>query len=150
MIIDKLSSLKNYTALHPNFSKAVEYINSLNFDNLNIGKIILDGDNVFASVSESKLKSTTEAKLEVHEKYIDIQIPVSKSESFGWTSRSNLKSEVAPYDNVKDIQFFKDSYTLQVDVKPDNFIIFFPDDAHAPCIGETGTTITKIVIKIKL
>lgn len=148
MIIDNLSKLTEYETLNPHFGKAIKFIQSLDLKNPELGKFEIDGKNVFASISESKLKTPEQAKLEVHNNYIDIQIPISKAEGFGWTGRSELTKEAAPFDETKDIQFFEDKPTLNYDLQPGNFAIFFPQDGHAPCIGE-GTVI-KIVIKIKV
>lgn len=148
MIIDNLSKLTEYETLNPHFGKAIKFIQLLDLKNPELGKFEIDGKNVFASISESKLKTPEQAKLEVHNNYIDIQIPISKAEGFGWTGRSELTKEAAPFDETKDIQFFEDKPTLNFDLQPGNFAIFFPQDGHAPCIGE-GTVI-KIVIKIKV
>ncbi|MEN9919734.1 MAG: hypothetical protein RL662_2170 [Bacteroidota bacterium] len=148
MIIDSIKNLKNYSGLNPLFPKAIAYINSLDFANLAIGKVELDGKNMFSIISESTLKTCENAKLEVHNNYIDIQIPVSKTEGFGWSQRVDVSEEKAPFDEVKDIQFFEDKSALQFNLPPNNFVIFFPQDAHAPCIGEG--TVTKIVIKVKV
>lgn len=148
MIVDNLEKLAEYKELNPNFGKAIEFIKSLDLKNLTLGKVEIDGKNVFASISESKLKTPENAKVEVHNNYIDIQIPVSKAEGFGWIGRSELKNEVAPFDTTKDIQFFEDKPILNFDLQPGNFAIFFPQDGHAPCIGEG--TVVKIVVKVKI
>lgn len=148
MIIDSIEKLPEYAGLNPLFPKAIEYIRSLDFNNLPIGKIELDGKNLFVSVSESTLKTPENAKLEVHNEYIDIQLPVSKPEGFGWIARKDLKHESAPFNAEKDIQFFEDKSSMQFDLQPGNFAIFFPQDGHAPCIGEG--TVVKIVVKVKV
>lgn len=148
MIIDSLSNTAPYEQTNPLFKKAFEYIKTLDFSRLEVGKTILDGDNLFVSVSDSTLKSKDKAKLEVHNSYIDIQLPISKEETFGWSSRTNLKSEAAPFNNEKDIQFFNDSPDSYITIKPGDFLIFYPQDAHAPCIGEGN--ILKIIVKIKI
>lgn len=148
MIIDSIEKLTEYETLNPLFPKAIEYIKSLDLKNLQVGKVEIDGKNLFVSVNESNLKTAANAKLEAHNEYIDIQIPVSKAEGFGWSPRANMKKPVATFDTTKDIQFFEDSYSMQFDLQPGNFVIFFPQDAHAPCVGEG--TVTKIIIKVKI
>lgn len=148
MIIDSIDKLEEYASLNPLFPKAIEYIRSLDFNNIQLGKVELDGRNLFASVSESNLKTPENAKLEVHNDYIDIQLPVSKAETFGWSPRADMKKEAGPFNAEKDIQFFEDKSSLQFTLQPGNFAVFFPQDSHAPCIGE-GTVI-KIVIKVKV
>lgn len=148
MIIDSIDRLSDYAELNPLFPKAIEYIKSLDFNNLQIGKVELDGKNLFVAVSESNLKTPENAKLEVHNNYIDIQLPVSKAEGFGWTARKDLKQETAPFNTEKDIQFFEDKSAMRFDLQPGCFAIFFPEDGHAPCIGEG--TVVKIVVKVKV
>lgn len=148
MIIDSIEKIEEYIGLNLYFPQAVKYIKSLDFNNIQLGKVELDGKNLFASVTESTLKNTVDAKLEVHNEYIDIQIPVSKAETFGWSPRADMKDESAPFDAEKDIQFFKDKSSMQFTLQPGNFAVFFPQDAHAPCIGEGK--IIKIVIKVKI
>lgn len=148
MIIDSLKNTAPYEQMNPLFKKAFEYIRTLDFSKLEVGKTILDGDNLFVSVNDSTLKSKETAKLEVHNSYIDIQLPISKEETFGWTSRANLKSETAPFNNEKDIQFFNDTPDSYITIKPGDFLIFFPEDGHAPCVGEGN--ILKIIVKVKI
>lgn len=148
MIIDSIENLSNYKSLNPFLAKAIEFIKSLDMNNLEIGKVEIDGKNIFAIISESNLKTSEQAKVEVHNNYLDIQIPVSKAEGFGWIDRAGLQKEAAPFDTTKDIQFFEDKPIVKFDLMPGNFVIFFPQDGHAPCIGEGS--IIKIVIKVKV
>ena len=146
MIIDNLSNSKQYLSLHPRFEEIFSYIDSLNWNNLPIGVTELDGQQVKIIVSESDMKSQDEAKLEVHQKFIDIQIPVTKSETFGWRSLDTLKKSVGGYDAEKDIEFFDEKPTTYITVQPCEFAIFFPCDGHAPLVGDGK--IKKIIVKV--
>ena len=146
MIIDNLSNSKQYLSLHPRFEEIFSYIDSLNWNNLPIGVTELDGQQVKIIVSESDMKSQDKAILEVHQKFIDIQIPVTKSETFGWRSLDTLKKSVGGYDAEKDIEFFDDKPTTYITVQPCEFAIFFPGDGHAPLVGDGK--IKKIIVKV--
>ena len=148
MIIDHLKNSAQYEQLNPLFKKAFDYLKSLDFSKIEVGKTEIEGTDLFISISNSNLKTKEDAKLEIHDKYIDIQMPVSKAEGFGWIGRRDMKSEAAPFDVEKDIQFFTDKPQTYFSVEPGNFAIFFPEDGHAPCIGEG--TILKIVVKVKV
>jgi len=148
MIIDNLKSASLYESLNPHFKKAFDYLKSLDFSRLEPGKTELEGKDLFVNVSNSTLKTKENAKLEVHDNYIDIQMPVSKPEGFGWIHRSELKKEAAPFNMEKDIQFFEDKPETYFTVNPGNFAIFFPEDGHAPCVGEGE--ILKIVVKVRI
>lgn len=148
MILDSLENSSLYEHLNPLFPKAFDYIKKLDFSNIETGKTEVDGLNLFVGISDSKLKEKQDAKLEAHNKYIDIQIPISKKEIFGWSARETLKKPIGEFNTDKDIIFFEDTPASYIEVNPRDFAIFFPHDAHAPCIGEG--TVRKIVIKIRI
>lgn len=148
MVIDSLKNSESSEKLHPLFKKAFDYLKSVDFAKAEVGKTELQGKDLFVVVSDSTLKTTSDAKLEVHNDYIDIQMPVSMPETFGWIARKDLKSPKEPFNTEKDIQFFSDTPVSYVTVNPGDFAIFFPEDGHAPCIGEG--VIRKVVVKIKI
>lgn len=146
MIIDNLQNSALYENLNPLFKQAFDYLKSLDFSSIEPGKTVLVENKLTVAVSDSNMKTPENAKLEVHDKFIDIQLPVSKAERFGWKERSALKTEREPYNPEKDILFFTDQPETTFDLQPGNFAIFFPEDGHAPCIGEGQ--IRKIVVKV--
>lgn len=148
MVIDSLQHTEIYEKINPLFKIAFDYIKSTDFTIAEAGKVELHGKDLFVMVSDTKLKPEVDAMLEVHNDYIDIQIPISRSETFGWASRSDLKSEKEPFNNEKDIQFFIDKPKTFFIVNPGDFVIFWPQDGHAPCVGEGS--IRKVIIKIKV
>lgn len=147
MVIDSLKHTEIYERINPLFAKAFEFIKKTDFSQIEPGKIELEGEDLFLIVSDSNLKDKVAAKLEVHNQYIDIQIPVSQSESFGWKGRRNLHTQSDDFDLSRDIQFFEDVPDSYFSVSPGSFVAFWPQDAHAPCIGEG--VIRKVVVKIK-
>lgn len=148
MIIDSLRNALTYEHIHPKIKKAFDFISSIDLEKVPEGRIELEENNLFVIISDNKLKGKHEAKLEAHNEYIDIQIPVSKSETYGWSCRANLHDPTGRFDSNKDVQFFNDIPESYFSLSPGQFIIFFSGDAHAPCIG-TGE-IRKVVVKIKL
>lgn len=148
MIIDNLANAANYFDLHPLFEKAFEYINKLDIEGTPTGNTEIEGSLLKASIVETQLKPEAEARLETHRKYIDIQIPVSCTESYGWKSRATLSDSESGYNETDDIEFFRDRPTTMVTLQPGEFIIFSPEDGHAPLVGEGA--IRKIILKIAL
>lgn len=148
MIIDNLNNTKDYEHVHPLFKQAFDFLKNGDLSAMPLGKVEIAGDDLFAMISDSRLKAVQEAKLEVHNKYLDIQMPLSGSETMGWKSRVLLEKSLEAFDTERDIQFFEDSISTFFNLEPYNFVIFFPQDGHAPCIGEGS--VKKVVIKIKL
>ena len=110
------------------------------------GKIVLDGDKLFISVSDVTGKTPEAARVETHEKYIDIQMPLTATETIGWIAADECVTVTNAYNAEKDIAFFADKPTTYVALQPKQFAIFFPHDGHAPCIGQGD--FRKAVVKV--
>lgn len=76
-----------------NYRRALEYIATTDLTELDPGKHELDGENLFVNIVDSKLKTPVEARLEAHDRYIDIQVPLSCAESFGVKPRALCMQE---------------------------------------------------------
>jgi len=146
MILDSLKNANASISLNPRFKQAFEFIQKNDLAKMDPGKVILDGDNLFISIMEIDGKLPEVAKMEAHKKYIDIQVVLSGQETMGWTAIENCTNEIEPYQAEKDIIFYTDKPTTYFTVNPGEFAIFFPEDGHAPAIG--NGPIKKAVIKV--
>ena len=147
MIIDSLKNLKNYESVNPLFSKVVEFLNGHDLNLLEVGKHEIVGKDLFVNIQMAKGRTPDEAVIETHDKMIDIQIPLSASETFGYTPREALPK--ATYNAEKDItkipELAAESY---ITCQPGMMAIFFPQDGHAPCIAGVPE-IKKAIFKVK-
>ena len=149
MIIGSLTQTKRFEILHPDFKKVFEYVRSGNWQQVTAGKIILEEDKIWVNVDEVTGKSREAAKLEAHNRFIDIQIPLLQEETFGWEERGRLAMEEEEgYQVQNDIPFYQERPALYFTLPVGDFVIFFPEDAHAPCIG--NGKMKKMVVKVKL
>ena len=150
MILDDLNNINKYVAIHPSFEKAFTYFTSTNFEDIKPGKYEIEGEQIFALVvSEdgvAMLDST--AQFECHNTYIDIQYVFSGVETVGYKSRLTCVEPRGTYDDKKDVLFYEDAPDFFFKLHPGQFGIYFPDDVHAPMIGEGK--IRKVVLKIKV
>ena len=148
MIIDTLANAEKYIGLHRNFQKAFEFIRSKDWSTVEPGKFPIQGDELHASVSLKDGVKTNDAQFEAHNHYIDIQVCPAGSEKLGWKPRKNCKEQKTAYDPEKDVTFYSDRPETYFELHEGQFAIFFPDDVHAPMIGEGP--IRKLVVKVKL
>jgi len=150
MIIDNLSNSEKYNCIHPLFAKAFEYIKSQDLAIIEDGKFEINGDNLRAIVSNKKGMTADESisKFECHDKHIDIQLCIKGKEQFGWKTRSSCIQQKGEYNAEKDVVFYKDRPDMYFELTDNQFAIFFPEDVHAPMIGEGE--IKKLVIKVKI
>lgn len=133
---------------NPYYQRALEYIQQNNLNALSCGRHIIDGDNLCVNIVDSELSPSSEAKFEVHNQYIDIQIPLSAPESYGVKSRSECQQPIGEFNEDDDYILFEDEITTIATRQPGEMIVFTPDDAHAPLIGEG--LIHKAIFKVKV
>jgi biofilm protein TabA len=148
MIIDSLENADKYINLHPRFAKAFEFIKQQNLQTIEAGKFEIDGKDLHASVSLKEGVKQADAKFEAHNNYIDIQVCPTGSETLGWKPRAKCVTEKEPYNTEKDVIFYKDEPDTYFQLNAGQFAIFYPEDVHAPMIGEGP--IKKLVVKVKL
>ena len=143
MILDTLDNLGKIVDLNPLFKVVVDFVRDNDLEKLEAGKHMIQGDEVFVNVQVAKGKTAEEAVLETHEKMIDIQIPISGEET----------CELPPleYNAEKDITKFPGVKSLcHVTCRKGMFVVFYPQDGHAPCITsepELKKAIFKVAVK---
>ena len=150
MILDSLHNAEKYYNLHKEFKTAFEFLNQFDIKTFTTDKIKIN-DNVFAIVAQEKTRNENDTYFEAHRQYIDIQYIISGDEYMGWEAIKNCKTIHKDYDEEKDLEFFSDKVSCLFKVDPNNFAIFFPEDAHLPLINNTNQNlISKIIIKVKV
>ena len=146
MILDSLHNAGLYETIHPRFKQAFDFLCNTDLKALSPGKIELDGSNLFANIVDITGKTAETARLETHNLYIDIQVPVTAAETMGWIAGNSLKNITEPYNREKDITFFGDIASNLINVQPMEFVIFFPEDGHQP--GISNDQHKKIIVKV--
>lgn len=150
MILDSISNGNKYSSLHPLFAKAFDYISKTDLASLEVGKFDIDGENLRGIVSDKNGTTVEEstAKFECHNAHIDIQVCIRGKETIGWKPRGACVSPRGEYSPEKDVLFYNDAPDMFFGLTDDQFVIFYPEDVHAPMIGEG--VIKKLVIKVKI
>lgn len=150
MIIDTIQNGSKYYAIHPLFKQAFEYIAATDLSSMEPGKYAIDGDKLKAAYSNKKGVTADESvsKFECHDKHIDIQVCINGVEKFGWKPREKCNVPNGGYNDAKDVQLYTDTPDTWFELTNGQFVIFFPEDVHAPMIGDG--LIKKLVIKVKI
>ena len=147
MIIDLLDNFEKYISLNPLFKEVLTFVQSTNLNELETGKHLIKGEDLFVNVQEAKGKTPDEAVLETHQKMIDIQIPISGDESFGYLPCSELPE--MEYNEFNDMTLYPGVPSRDIiTCKKGMFVIFFPLEGHAPCIS-AQTEFKKMIFKVK-
>lgn len=147
MIIDSLENVKHYRSLSERIKKGFEFLEEIDFDTIEAGKYNVEGDDIFAIVSEYDTKNHVDAKPEAHERYLDIQYIVKGEELMGYAPLED-QDIMIPYNADKDVVFYK-AETSPIKVSEGMFALFFPDDIHAPSMMiNESKPVKKVVVKI--
>ncbi len=132
------------------WDKAFEFLKTNDLEKLSTGRYELDADNLFVNVDEYVTKDEEDARFEAHKKYADIQYLVFGEEKMGISPLKNT-TEIFPYDSLKDISFFTAKQNNYRIASPATFFIFFPEDAHRPCVKtDKNSKVRKVVVKVRI
>lgn len=114
------------------------------------GRHELDGTDLYASVDEYLSREPEDCRLEAHRRYADIQYVIAGEEQIGITPLTETM-EATPYHHDNDILFLDGEVSQYGQAIPGKFFIFFPENAHMPCLksGERSQ-VKKVVVKVKL
>jgi len=146
--INKVTFARQYQLHKDYWDKAFAFLKNSNLQTLAPGKYVIDGDNVYAMITENPTKDVDSAKWESHRNFIDLQSVISGEEKIGVAPISSL-TVTMPYDAAKDLINYSGDGTFYT-ATPGTFFLFFPTDAHKPNIT-TGSNKPdkKLVIKIR-
>ncbi len=146
--IDKQEFVKQYNQNKALWDKAFAYLKETDLVNIKPGRYAIEGENVFALVTEGATKDLDKTRWEAHKNYIDIHAVIRGKETMGIAPVSGAVIS-QEYDASKDIAFYTSEgkyYTSDTG----NFFIAFTRDAHRPGIKADGAdSVKKVVIKVR-
>ena len=147
MIIDKLENAGLYRGLNGDLAKALDYLAANDFAAMEPGRYDIDGDIVYALVQRYDTRPRGEGDWEAHRRYIDVQYVVQGIETLGIAPVDSLR-ETQAYSEEKDVQLLAGSGDY-VTARDGTFVIFYPHDAHRPCLAhEHPAPVLKVVVKV--
>ena len=148
--INKKEFAISYFKNKERWDKAFMFMKNNDLSKLEPKRHDIDGNNLYALVSEYLSKNEDSARFEAHKKYIDIQYVISGIEQMAVAPLSMKKEVITPYDETKDIEFMTVSESTSYKATPDRFFLFFPSDIHRPGVRvNENSQIKKLVLKVK-
>lgn len=148
MIIDEIKHADSYFALHPGFERAFTFLRRLDLAELDITTHEIDAKDLYALMQVPNGRKRDEAQLEAHRRYIDIQYLIDGEEEIGWKPQDQCNELSHAYETERDIEFYSDTPSFYVRLRPGMFAVLFPGDAHAPVISQGS--IHKCVVKVRV
>ena len=146
--VNKHEFARQYQVNKVYWDKAFAFLKEQDLQTLANGRYPIDGDNVFAIVTQNPTKDYDSTQWESHRKYIDLHYVISGEEKIGVYPITKL-TPTKIYDSSKDIANYSGEGKIYSAV-PGTFFLFFPSDGHRPGITPGGKKADKkIVIKIR-
>ena len=149
--INKRKLAISYFKNKARWQKAFNFLKNTDLTRLDLKRYDIDGDRLFATVSEYISKNEETTNFEAHRNYIDIQYVISGKEVMNIAPLTSVKEVLTPYDTTKDIEFVTVTKIVNYKASPSNFFIFFPGDAHRPGLKDgVNSPVRKVVVKLKV
>ena len=148
MIFDHLHNARLYENLHLGLKTGVALLADSAIMSLQDGRHLIDGERLIAMPQRYDTRLASAGKWESHRRYIDIQYIVQGEELMGWANTSQLRVS-EPYDPARDVAFHEGTGSV-VRVPAGYFAIFYPEDAHMPCLAvdDRPALVRKVVLKV--
>lgn len=148
MIITNLNNTERIECLHPLFKTLFDYVKANDLLNSPLERIEVQGDDLFINNINPTCKTVEEQVLEMHRDYIDVHIVLEGTETIGWKAIEDLEHITQPYQKEGDCALSDDKPTILATLTPGQCCIVYPEDPHAPVIGEGK--IRKLIGKVKI
>lgn len=150
-----IGSMKSWTQQrkveHPVLAEAIEQLLQIAAANPEPGRIEVQGDAIYANVMMFEAKEAEQLLAEKHEQYIDIHCVLEGEEIIGWAPEQDELKPEQSYDKEQDYALYAaPADELKLVCKPGQFVVMHPFDIHRPGMGRAGTTIKKVVMKVRM
>lgn len=142
-----MSNCQRSFPLHPMFKALFEFVKTHDFESLDLGKIQIKGDDLYVMNLNVDGANKLAQPLEMHRKYIDVHIVLAGEEEIGWKPTDEVALSTA-YDEVADCALSQQKPAFYAKLHSGEYAIMFPEDAHAPAIGEGK--IRKLIGKVRI
>lgn len=148
MILANISNKSEYYGIHPELDKALDLLTPEFLASVPTQKTLLDGEDLFVTRFHLTTLPLEETMFESHRQYLDIQLLTEGEERVDIAHPDKLTLT----ENKGDFYGYTGDGEQSVILRPGNFIIVFPGDAHRLRIaaGEPGKAFTRIVFKVKV
>ena len=141
----------SYFAYSKEWDALLAFFRDNDLQNLELKRYDIEGNKVYANVTDTLTRDNDETNSEIHLKMIDIQFSVRGTEGYGLGQQVGSKI-IKAYNPEKDVLLIKPAEEKIVASTPTRFFVFFPGDPHRPnmTVGTEKSKVKKIAAKIKI
>ena len=153
MIFDSVKNCELYEGISPNLKAALDYMRENDLNQMEPGRYPVASGKVLVIIKKGyETKDDALAKWESHRRDIDIQYLLEGEERIGYAPVDALTPRTE-YDEDSDKILYnnENGAGYAVHLKAGDFLVLFPDDAHATCLHPGAPcTCNKAVIKVAI
>lgn len=147
MIYGKLTRLERFMGINSNLDAAIERLQTTDLSALPAGKNALVSDAAY--VNRVSYQTQEENVMEAHFKTLDIHIVLAGEEQIGVADADEL-TEIKR-DEAEDYRLLSGRFDALLTLRPGDFLLAFPEDAHAPKLSVNGAAqVEKAIVKVCL
>jgi len=147
--IDKTEFAKQYHTNQVCWDKAFAFLKRTDLDTIAPGRYLIDGENVFAVITEIPSKRFDTSKWESHRNFADIHYVIRGKEKIG-VAPVTAVTVTQEYNPARDLINYKGNGKYFI-ASPEDYFVFFPHQAHRPNIKVDGyEVVKKMYIKIRV
>jgi biofilm protein TabA len=148
MIIDRIENLSKYIPALPQLKEVVSIIESGALSVLPLGGYPGTDPSLRYSIMRYESEMVEEKPYEIHHRDADVQILLAGRERMD-IGDSESFVPTGEYNTERDIVFGSGRKIAAYHADPSLFVIFFPEEPHAPGIADGGDRdVKKVVFKI--
>ena len=116
------------------------------------GRVAVDGERVYLNLASYQTHDASSAAAEAHKAYVDVMVMLDGVETVYVQHAEQLKEITQPYNSDTDALLGKLSeQATAVILRPGDFLILFPQDAHMPgCHAHEPSSVKKVIGKIRI
>ena len=145
MIIAELSDAHMYRGIHPALDRALELLNDKFLHSVGTETVHLDGYRLYATLNRYETVPFEDTFFEAHKRYLDIHVLIKGEERVDIANPERLTE----FEHRDDFYAYLGEGEQTVLLRPGNFLVAFPGDAHRIKIQTDGPcAVEKVVFKI--
>lgn len=150
MILDRLENRQSYVQMTGLYA-LLDWAAALEGGPLPAAPVRLLGDDLFINPVAFFTKPESECLFEAHRRYADVHIVLEGREEIAVNAPEALQS-IQPYDDSRDIGFYCGEGGTRCLLRPGDFLVCFPHDAHKVAVAPNGSpaAVKKLVGKIRV
>ena len=150
MLVTSLEHAEGHDYLSERFRAAYAFLNRSDLAELPLGRVDIDGDDVFANVQEYETVPASEKQMEAHRRYYDVQYVVEGEELMEYAPLAGLE-EAQPFDEQSDFGLYVGpARPSGIVLRAGDTAVLAPEDAHKPgCAADEPGRVRKIVVKVR-